>query len=352
MKQDISRFFLVVPPGFEDLAQAELRDKYDLPGEKVVGGLEVTCPLDTGFEFNHMLKIPARVLFRIADFKSKDFPKLFNRFEKVKFTPFLPNRNFRIHVSSSKSKLLNEKKILKAAVDAWKPELNEKNFVHNIYVRMHDDRCTVSLDTTGDLLHKRGVKTLVNQAPLRENIAAALVYFLNREIHADTIVDPMCGSGSFLIEALEFNKPVQSRLFAYQKFKNIRTAEISKQQNPIAKAIGFDIDKKTIEIAQFNVKSATISQRDIFSDDGLRFSDAIVVTNPPYGKKIKLPEAPLKYYSKLVLALSQLNPKSFGCIIPRRYANGEFKVNAYVRGLSLEFENGGFPVTFLTFNRL
>ncbi len=349
MKQDLFQFFLVVPPGFEGLAMQELKEKFNLIATPVRGGLELQCSLENGLALNY-LKIPARVLLRLEEFSCKDFPKLFNRLKRVKFTQFLPNRNFRIKVSSQKSRLLNEKKILKAAMDAFKPELNEKQFVHQIFIRIYDDICTVSLDTTGELLHKRGEKTLINQAPLRENIAAGLLKCLTNvaKVKSAKVIDPMCGSGTFLLEAAGTSSI--KRTFAFQKFKNAKTYSWS--SDPSAeRLIGFDIDEKTVNLARMNLKNSPVpyevSVRDVFVEDQIQFPDALVIVNPPYGKKIKLPKIPEDYYMDLLIALSKLKPLAFGCIVPRRYA--KFKLPGIEKLDSLNFQNGGIPVTFLVF---
>lgn len=364
MDQENYQFFLVVPPGFEGLALKELNHKFFLPGRVVYGGVEIEGPLERGYILNHYLKIPNRILLRIDEFKCRDFPKLFQSLSKIKLQKFLPNRNFKIKVASSKSRLLNEKRILKIAEDVFKPELNEAKYVHNIYIRFFDDICTVSVDTSGDSLYKRGEKELVNEAPIRENLAAGLLLALLYETdsqHQISLLDPMCGSGTFLLEAHGLYKPSKSRVFSFQKF--IKKVELPPLVDlapiPVKELIGFDIDEKCIKITKENLKNIKIPvellKTDFFNKANFQISkgkNLFIIINPPYGKKIKLPKAPLEFYSDLIQQATNFKPTMFGCILPERYSKLKIKLDSYKLKDQIQFQNGGIDVVFNIYKRM
>ncbi len=184
-------FFLVVPPGFELLAEAELlvwlrslSFELQTPVLREKGGLSVDLPLDVGFALNGRVKIPSRVLLRLADFGCRDFPKLFKKMRGLDWSPWLFSGNCtpEFVASSHGSRLALKKRIQSTCEDGFKAWRKihgstaiETALKPTIMVRFFDDVCTVSLDTSGDHLHRRGYKTKSTDAPIRENIAAALL---------------------------------------------------------------------------------------------------------------------------------------------------------------------------------
>ncbi len=362
MDEHLSKFFLVVPPGFEAIAREELKLKHPLiAGAKpVYGGVELETTFFEGCALNHTLKIPTKILLRLAEFKCRDFPKLFNKLKKLSIHDYISDSNFSFEVSCQKSRLLNEKRVLKVATEALKPLTHEKSYHHSIYIRFYDDVCTVSLDTSGELLFKRGYKTNINKAPLRENLAAAIILKLCQKLDLKTysLVDPMCGSGTFLLEAENFFKPT-TRLFAYQKFKGTHKRPLPtplKESFQLKNVYGFDIE--SIEIAKQNWKQlpspttkAIFDNHDVFVENKQNFSKPLVlVCNPPYGKLLKLPLPPQEYFSQLLHALSLFDADVLGCVIPKKNMNIK-KIDRYKQSDATEFSNGGIPVAFCLYER-
>lgn len=393
------RFFLVVPPGFENLAVMELNEK--IPGIEISstekGGVTVQAPLPLGLAFNHLLKLPTLVLLRIAEFKCRDLPKLFQKTSNIRWGQYLLGGRFTLSVSSSKSRLQNEKKIAGSVSEGiarhfikQPPKKIDKESEtvepFEILVRFFDDVCTFSLNLSGEALYKRGYKGLhaVNSpanlavAPIRENLAAALFYALWIETRGaeargfDILIDPMCGSGTFLFEAQNFWQPVSTRKFAYQARKEWVAMTISTpissgshfQGESFLQLYGFDKNEKTLQLLREYLPHARVSVFDIFSDlpmpvNALQVQKKpaqaprlAVICNPPYGQRLRLSEKPEVYYVKLIKKILAHNPVAVGVIIPKRYTALVPKRFAnYYLCHDWPFENGGIPVHFRIYKK-
>jgi putative N6-adenine-specific DNA methylase len=217
------RLFLVVPPGFEELSVMELESKCPVSMFTLTkGGIEVEGDLDWIVKAHCLLKLPTRILLRVSEFKVRDFPRLHQKLKVFHWNHFLSHPTPSWEVSCAKSRLMHTGRIeetLKSSLDeALKRQplgldWQKKNYPpQTFYVRIIDDRLTLSLDLTGTPLYKRGIQKIKGEAPLRENLASALLMELCEGMKEEvTLVDPMCGSGTFLTEALFFHKPLLLR---------------------------------------------------------------------------------------------------------------------------------------------
>lgn len=393
-------FFLVVTPGFENLAVTELNEK--IPGVEILsvekGGVTVQAPLALGLAFNSNLKIPTLILLRIAEFKCRDLPRLFQKTSNVRWGRYLLGDRFALSVSSSKSRLQNEKKISgtvsegiarhfvkqppkKLDADAASGEPFE------ILVRFFDDVCTFSLNLSGEALYKRGYKGLqmplvrgdstkgasspvvtsenIAVAPIRENLAAALFYALWCETGGvATLIDPMCGSGTFLFEAQNFWQPVLTRGYAYQDRKEWVATQLElgdlNNKTPL-QLVGFDKNEKVLQFLREYLPRVRVAVFDIFSEATLPLVTPISQTpagavttsrlaficNPPYGERLRLSERPDLYYAKLINKMLSYNPIAVGIIIPKRFSKLVSKrFTNYFVSREIQFENGGIPVEY------
>lgn len=375
---DLPRFFIVVQPGLEDLSIRELTywwpllSNSPLPELKLSrGGFEMVCEISDGFKLNYVLKIPTRILLRIAEFRCRDFPSLYNKIQKIPWRQFVDKGNIHWEISSSRSRLAIEKRIADTCAAAYEsyhqghePKANSSH--HNIYVhvRFVDDLCTLSVDTGGESLYKRGYRTHIGEAPIRENLAAALLWKLleGREpsqIRDVCLADPMMGSGTFLIEGFHLFHPNRFRPFAFEFFsmtpQSLRKAELALPTlDSFAKYFGRDMDADTVEAARTNFRSAKmsadISVSDLFAVEELPNENrgTWVVCNPPYGTRLPLKQDAKNYFKNLAAAIeSRFKPQRVGLLIPRpRPARLDIP---WILTGELEFENGGIPVSFLTF---
>lgn len=370
---DLNTFFLVVPPGLENLAAKELAQK--IPGLSEIksekGGIEVAAPFELGLAFNHTLKIPAKILLRIAQFKCRDLPKLYNKISNIRWGQFLIGENFDLSVASSKSRLLNEKKIegsvregIARHFQKQPAKKTDSKFAFEIQVRFFDDICTISLNLSGEPLFKRGYKKMSARAPIRENLSAALYYALISELgEVDSLIDPMCGSGSLLLESHEFWRNQYLRRYAYQEKLGWLAAEAGENEmNPLQFLYAYDRDQKALQDLQENLaalsKDSTakwvISLRDIMSDEPIqvRSEKLAFICNPPYGERIRLPKPAKEYYPSLLEKMLRHHPIGVGIIIPQQYTSVVPKqISGYTLSHEWSFENGGLPVVFRVYKQ-
>ena len=184
---------------------------------------------------NMWLRCAERVSLKVAEFKATSFEELYDRTRQIDWSRFIPyGAEFPVAKASSiKSKLYStpdiQSIVKKAVVDSLKEKYMESNMLkedkerYPIFVFIHKDRVVLSIDTTGLALHKRGYRELSNKAPIRETLAAGLVY-LTPWRPGRTLVDPMCGSGTILIEAAMIGinmAPGMNREFISEKWRTI-----------------------------------------------------------------------------------------------------------------------------------
>ncbi|NOT77877.1 MAG: N-6 DNA methylase [Bacteriovoracaceae bacterium] len=388
-------FYLIYPLGLANLGLSELNEKWNdhFPDSTLLvksvdfGGILISCELSHGLLLNHILKTPTRILLRIAEFKARDFPKLFNKISKLPWKDYLLGQCPEVEAASTNSKLFDSRKISKAIIDGvmecYKKQPVKKKFLDlasnteiqkyfpTIYYRSVDDLVTISIDTTGERLHKRGEKIFTGLAPIRESFAAILLRALTQDlasIQDFTLIDPMCGSGTFLIEAHDQNTINTDRSFAYQYFPiaiddaQLKTTLIQlhqtsedKYKNSFKKLLGFEINPEIVELAQKNCgdKKISIKEADLFKSnkDGIFNQQNIVIINPPYGHRIgEKSEITLSYYTHLISTINKVYaPERLGIIIPDEYC---YKPDRKELRSSFAFKNGGIPVTFFVLDRL
>jgi len=376
-----AQFYLILPVGLSELGVIELKTKWPLvfPDSdlKILdvesGGILIEVPILNGFLLNNLLKTPTRILMRIAEFKARDFPKLFQKVSKIPWSLFLMGQLPQVEVAAHESRLFDSRKIEKAIHDGiteyYRRQPIKKRYqdaiakvdpkdLPTLYYRAVEDSITLSLDTTGERLHKRGEKTLTGLAPIRENLATLLLIALTSDTDqkcSRELIDPMCGSGTFLLEAKNYNSPVLERNFAYEfipdwndsQFKKQLLAKLTIESKPLFdKFIGNEIDEKVIKLARENMKdsSVEIKQGDAFTfKHSPNENERFVILNPPYGIRVgDKSEINSDYYKKLVSSLIEnLKPKRLGIIVPEEY---NF-VHRNVRSMRA-FKNGGIEVVF------
>ena len=184
---------------------------------------------------NMWLRCAERVHLKVAEFEAKTFDELFEGTKRINWAKYIPyGAQFPITKASSiKSKLHStphiQSIVKKAIVESLKKSyledglLKEDKEKYPIYVFIHKDKVILSIDTTGDALHKRGYREKANKAPIRETLAAAIMY-LTPWKPGRTLVDPMCGSGTMLIEAAMMGinmAPGLNREFISEKWRTL-----------------------------------------------------------------------------------------------------------------------------------
>ncbi len=201
-------------------------------------------------------------------------------------------------------------KVKDAIVDRFRadtgnrPDVDLKNPDIRINVHIENDKCTLSLDSSGSSLHHRGYRTATNIAPINEVLAAGIILLSGWDCKKD-FLDPMCGSGTILIEAamIACNIPanINRKEFAFENWNDwdedlylkIEAAQIEKIRNLECSILGFDKAPSAIEKANINIANAkleefiSVSEEDFFSSEKDSDGPLHIVINPPYGKRLE-----------------------------------------------------------------
>jgi len=371
---DNASFFLIYPPGLEEPALLELKEKYALLEAAVPlnvtlvtsGGIQIECPLHAGLKLNLVLKTPTRILLRLTEFKCRDFPKLYQKISKFNWANWMIGQTPEVECSSKNSRLFDSRKIEKAIGDGinqfyrHKPvkkkyldrfAVTDKKNLPKLYFRAEEDVVTLSLDTTGDRLHKRGEKLAAGLAPIRENLASLmLIDLLQNAPEKRTLIDPMCGSGTFILEALHFYKMSTDRDFAFYHLPVVIEAPALFNNSPWAtqslvnSAVGFDISADVIAQAKKNMPEADFRTEDLMSKTTYDFENPVVIVNPPYGIRVG-ENINLDFFLRVIRSLkNKFHPLVAGIVIPdefKIYSNEEWTVTK-----TRAFKNGGIEVVF------
>ncbi len=303
-QSDIFPIFLVAAPGTEAFLADEASAAGFASPKVVPGGVEMTGGWPEIWRANRELRGAARILVRIAEFRAMHPAQLDKRARKLDWAAFLrPDVPFRVEATCRKSKIYHAgaaiSRVEKAIVDAvGAPVLKEADLI--VKVRIDDDLCTISLDTSGEGLHKRGHKPAVGKAPMRENLAAMMLRASGFD-GSEPVVDPMCGSGTFVLEAAEIAAgltPGRSRRFAFEDFAGFdaeayAALETQSAAAPVvAQFYGFDRDAGAIKNASGNAKAAGVSEWTHFTQQAISDLEppegppGLVIVNPPYGARI------------------------------------------------------------------
>lgn len=253
-----------------------------------------------------------RIQVLVGSFEARSFEELFENTKALPWEEWIGKDDaFPVKGYSINSALFSVRDcqsiIKKAVVERLKsvykvPWFSETGSLYQIQFSIMKDKVSLLIDTSGAGLHKRGYRLDANEAPLKETLAASLAY-LARVRHYHTLYDPMCGSGTILIEGtmLAHNiAPGIKRNFSAEKWNNIparvwqeertRAEDLIKWDSDFV-AYGSDIDSDTIEIAKLNAKRAGVSSKIKFSTADIRDFEkhsekGTVICNPPYGERM------------------------------------------------------------------
>jgi putative N6-adenine-specific DNA methylase len=387
---DPATFFIIVPVGLEELARHELYEKLDLyfpdlpiPEIEITkGGLQLEWEIIHSVMLNAILKIPTRILMRLDQFKCRDLPRLYKKIQNIPWKLFFATPDYNLSISAYQSRLFHSKRIEKSCRDGiahyFKGNPVKKRVAllpqqpQTIYLRLENDLCTVSIDTSGLPLYKRGQKTFTSIAPIRENLAAALLYDLHRLSHQEDkeLIDPMCGSGTFIFEAASFYLPTQ-RPFAFLSwplFLSTQT-QLSDQLQSLhptytptffTQQTGYDISKQTVQLAKKNHQNSSLKnihffQRDVLSGTPLplQHCNNLIIINPPYGVRIPTYDQIEDFYHHIFQAVERdFAPELLGIIIPCGFSYRKIIISHYKLISKRQFSNGGLKVLFHIFERL
>ncbi len=314
-----SEIFLVTAPGLEGALAAEAKAHGFKAPEPARGGVTIAGGWPEVWRANLELRGPARVLMRIAAFRALHLAQLDKRAHKVPWGEFLrADVPFRVEAACKASRIYHQgaaaQRIEQAIRDVVGAPVEAAAEVC-VKARIDDDLCTISLDTTGESLHKRGHKAEVAKAPMRENLAALFLRQCGYD-GREPVLDPMCGSGTFVIEAAEIAaglKPGRSRRFAFEQlagfdnaaWQQMRNAGAPRALDPALRFYGRDRDAGAIRMSRANAERAGIAALADFRAAELGDLTApggppgLVIVNPPYGTRIGEKKSLLPLYRRL-----------------------------------------------------
>lgn len=315
---DPLEIFIVGTPGLEHPLLAEVQAAGFAGARLDNGGVTITGTWPDVWRANLVLRGATRVLVRIGSFMAFHLAQLDKRARKFPWGDVLrPDVPVRVEVTTSrKSKIYHAgaaiQRIETALKDSHGMTISAEAPVV-IKARIDDNRVTISVDTSGESLHKRGHKVAVGKAPMRETLAALMLRACGYDVR-ETVLDPMCGSGTFLIEAAEMAAglhPGRSRDFAFEQLAGFDAAtwadlrQSGESHPPQQTFHGSDRDAGAIRMARDNADRAgvgdaisltNLNAADIARPDG---PPGLIICNPPYGGRISNPKMLYSVYAGL-----------------------------------------------------
>ena len=325
----MSRYEVVVPCHF-GLEAVTKREIYDLGYEisrvedgrvTFIGDEEAIC------RSNIFLRTAERVLLQVGRFRATTFDELFEGIKALPWENYIPrDGKFWVKKASSiKSKLFSPSDIQSIAKKAMVERLKEVYHVswfeedgapYPVRIFLLKDEVMVTLDTSGDSLHKRGYRLMTSKAPLTETLAAALI-LLTPWRRDRILVDPFCGSGTFPIEAAMIASgiaPGMNRSFTAEEWtnfipKNLWYEAVEEAQEQMDTEVkvdiqGYDIDPEVVKAARENAKRAGVEhmihfQQRAVADLSHPKKYGFIITNPPYGERLEDKEDLPQLYSEI-----------------------------------------------------
>ncbi|WP_323765778.1 class I SAM-dependent RNA methyltransferase [Marinovum sp.] len=331
--------FLACPPGLEPLLRDEARAAGFNAPACTPGGVTLRGGWPEVWRANLCLRGASRVLARIGEFRAMHLAQLDKRARKLDWRAVLrPDVPVKVEATCRKSRIYHAKaatqRVEGALEAAGIPLSPEADLV--LRLRIEDDLCTFSVDTSGDLLHKRGFKTGTGKAPMRETLAALFLRGAGFD-GAMPVIDPMCGSGTFVIEAAEMatgRAPGRGRAFAFERLASFDAAAWQAMRadvRPCETALTFhgsDRNEGAIANAVANAERAGVAGctrfrhhaiSDLTPPEGPK---GLVIANPPYGGRIG--------NKKLLYGLYG----SFGTVLKERFAGWRVGIVTSEAGLA------------------
>jgi putative N6-adenine-specific DNA methylase len=337
------------------------------------GGIEFQGSLQHVYQANLHLRTASRVLIRLGEFYASAFPELRRKASRLLWENYLaPERPIALRITCKKSRLYHEGAVAERVEGAIADRLgrsppvrkysedSDTDFPQLIVVRIVDNLCTISVDSSGALLHRRGYRLATAKAPLRETLASAMVMASGWD-SISPLLDPFCGSGTIPIEAVLLARKIPagySRQFAFMdwpifdpKSWNELLAHARKEITSEApEIIASDRDAGAIQAAHANAERAGVADCIEFSRKAVSAIDppagpGWVVTNPPYGVRLKKMNDLRNLYAQLGKVLRTRCPGWHVSMLCDRVQ--------LIRSTGLEFDrgisvmNGGLKVKLL-----
>ncbi|MEC7946100.1 MAG: hypothetical protein VX265_00950 [Myxococcota bacterium] len=295
------RWTALAHPGLEPVVAHEL-SRAGIQGRTEPGAVTFAAPLARGAELAHNLHTPDRLLMQVTTGPASSYDQLAQLVRRAPWSPLLTRfAPVEVHVSASASRLRHRdalaRKVSLAVRDVQRrlqpARTRGKPTGQRVHVRIRADKAEISIAAGGEHLHRRGWRKMQGKAPLRENLAASLLELAGWE-DDEALLDPMCGSGTILIEAalrVRAAGPFMGRMLACRSWPALArwtpSRPLSRRQ--LAPILGADREHQALLAAETNARRAQVDitwrNLDLASIEAPA-ATGLVVTNPPYGKRL------------------------------------------------------------------
>lgn len=301
---------VAVASGIEAVVKRELLRLGYEPSGANLGRIEFEGTFEDVLRANVFLRSANRVRINLSKFKAQTFDELFDGIFAMRWQDVLTkDAKIVVDAKSVKSKLfalsavqsIVKKAIISKLSTVYNCSFNESGAAYCIEAAIVDDVVTVTLDTSGEGLHKRGYRTYLGDAPIRETLAAAMIQ-LSVWNPDRPLIDPFCGSGTIPVEASLIGldiAPGMNRNFACEQFANAPKVREKVQEEALQRIkrdrqlhiSGFDINKDAIKLAFKHAERAGVKDNIHFQVQDMRdlsskYAHGVIITNPPYGERL------------------------------------------------------------------
>lgn len=307
-------FFASSPRGLAEALKTEIENMNLKVVDSSPGGVAFESSWEGAYKANLHSRLASRILKPVLDFTAYQPEELYAQVRRHDFTKYIrSNQTLAVDTVVKESKLNDQRyvamKVKDAVVDEFTEKFGERPNVDNINpdlrinVRGTKNRFSVALDLSGNSLFQRGYRREAGDAPLKENLAAGLIKLSGWD-QSSPLVDFMCGSGTFLIEAammaLNIAPGMNRKSFGFQRWLNydaniwnnlVNEAEAQEKQDLDFFFYGYDIDRKIVLVAKENAKRAGVDHVIQFKAEPVATVDkpvekGLAIVNPPYGARI------------------------------------------------------------------
>lgn len=295
---------ILIAPGLEELLQAEL-EELGIPSTLDVGAVEARVDAAQLQRIHHFSRLAARVTVKLGTVGAQSLEQLADRVRKLPWKLYVdPRQPLEVQATCHRSRLRHRDRV------ASKVELAIGDALRGprrgggrppreparVGVRVVEDKATIRVDASGDLLHKRGWRQEGGRAPMRENLACAVLRATGWQ-PGEPLVDPMCGSGTFAIEAagMTLGRSLgDGRDFAYMRWP-CWSAGAAPNRPPTRDAgaliLGADRDERSVQRASKNARRARVDARVLLRESAVEHLDplspgGLIVINPPWGQRL------------------------------------------------------------------
>ena len=308
----MAELFATTSKGLPEVLEKELIQLGVKVKGKTVAGVFFEGSWEDCYRVNLKSRIASRIIKPVLDFPAYQGDELYHNIRKHDFTKYIPvHKTIKVEATVTDSKIKDQRfiamKVKDAIVDQFRDKFGERPNVDSenpdlrIYVRAKDNVFSVAIDTTGDSLFMRGYRLEAGDAPLKENLAAALLAMAEWDGQSP-IIDPMCGSGTILIEAaMQAMKLAPGSLrrkfgfmelngFDKQAWEKVVNEAMEEELSDLPfKFYGYDMDRKVLQMAKQNARRAGVDHLIEFRPGNVAtlkrpegVERGVIITNPPY----------------------------------------------------------------------